>query len=98
MAYFQNSESNFDQLCKKSANINSKLALKAINVELEEAARQAKVSVFFVSAKKEDKRKACQTLVLPCLWRGMNLAILCVYGEDQKLQRQTFPMVRLCWS
>ncbi|XP_058602628.1 carcinoembryonic antigen-related cell adhesion molecule 20-like [Onychostoma macrolepis] len=48
--------------------------------------------LLILTAKKEDQRKACRTLVLSCLWRGMNLAILCVYGEDQKLQRQTFPM------
>ncbi len=43
MAYFQNSESNFDQLCQKAASINRELELKAPNAELEEVARMAEV-------------------------------------------------------
>ncbi len=41
MAYFLNSESNFDQFFQKAAGINRELELEAPNAELEEAAKEA---------------------------------------------------------
>ncbi len=47
------------------------------------------------------KTKGRHVKLLSCLvcGEGCNLAILCVYGEDQKQKKcKTFLMVRLCWS